>query len=394
VGRDRPATSDAELVGQALGGNSGALAELLRRHWDTAVLLCARVLGSTELARDAAQEAAIAAMTDLERLRSADRFGAWFCGIALNVARRWLRQLRSEVPGMSPDLAAQSPGPQEAAEFADMAARVRRAIATLPNGQKDAVLLYYLQGLNHREVAAELGISPGAVKARLHQARAALAPRLAQYAGPRPVGAGRPAARPAISTEVESMTKPDAARWTQVQAREIRASHHEGADSWQRTYVMMLAERDGDRQLPIWIGPAEAMAMAMALEASETPRPFTYKLAAGLVQAADAEVAEVRITRLLDGVFYALVIVRGPAGTQEVDARPSDAVNLALATGAPIMVDNALFDREVVAEYAEKLAASEVATAQIAEEATQAMAAIRHCRPESGEAPEAPTAHA
>jgi len=390
VGRNRPATSDAELVGQALGGNSGALAELVRRHWDTAVLLCARVLGSTELARDAAQEAAIAAMTDLERLRSADRFGAWFCGIALNVARRWLRQLRSEVPVMSPDLPAQSPGPQEAAEFADMAARVRRAIAALPDGQKDAVLLYYLQGLNQREVAAELGISPGAVKARLHQARAALAPRLAQYAGPRPVGAGRPGARPAISTEVESMTMPDAARWTQVQARGIRVSHHEGADSWQRTYVMMLAEREGDRQLPIWIGPAEAMAMAMALEASETPRPFTYKLAAGLVRAAGAEVAEVRITRLLDGVFYALVIVRGPAGQQEVDARPSDAVNLALATGAPIMVDTALFDRAMPPEFAEKLAASHAATARIAEEASRAMSATRRCGPGSSEAPAAP----
>ena len=61
------------------------MAELLRRHWDVAVLLAARVLGSPDLARDAAQEAAVAAMTDLERLRSPDRFGAWFCGITLDV---------------------------------------------------------------------------------------------------------------------------------------------------------------------------------------------------------------------------------------------------------------------------------------------------------------------
>ena len=73
------------------------MAELLRRHWSIAVLLAGRVLGSPDLARDAAQEAAVAAMTDLERLRSPDRFGAWFCGIALNVSRRWRRQLQSEV---------------------------------------------------------------------------------------------------------------------------------------------------------------------------------------------------------------------------------------------------------------------------------------------------------
>jgi DNA-directed RNA polymerase specialized sigma24 family protein len=52
------------------------MAELLSRHWDTAVLMTGRVLGSPDLALDAVQEAAIAAMTDLERLRSPDRFGA------------------------------------------------------------------------------------------------------------------------------------------------------------------------------------------------------------------------------------------------------------------------------------------------------------------------------
>ena len=96
---------DADLVRDALRGSKEAMAELLRRHWGTAVLLAGRVLGSPDLARDAAQEAAVAAMTDLERLRSPDRFGAWFCGIALNVSRRWRRQLQSEVPGLEPDLA-------------------------------------------------------------------------------------------------------------------------------------------------------------------------------------------------------------------------------------------------------------------------------------------------
>ena len=168
---------DADLVRDARGGSKDALAELLRRHWGTAVLLAGRVLGSPDLARDAAQEAAVAAMTDLERLRSPDRFGAWFCGIALNVSRRWRRQLQAEVPGLGPDLASVSADPAEAAETADTAARVRGAIAALADGQRGAVRLFYLQGLSHREVAAELGISTAAVKARLHQARAALAPR-------------------------------------------------------------------------------------------------------------------------------------------------------------------------------------------------------------------------
>ncbi len=294
------------------------LGELLRRHWDTAMQLAARILGSADLERDAAQEAAIAAMTDLARLRSPDRFGAWYCGIAANVSRRWLRQLRSEVVGLEIDRAADAPGPAELAETADIAATVRGAIAALPDGQRDAVWLFCLQGLSHREAAAELDISVGAVKARLHQARAALGPRLAEMTD---------------KEEAIKVATANETQWTAAGVSEIRRSNGEDA---LRKHVMILQERGGDRRLPIWIGPAEAAALAVVMESVETPRPFTAKLAASLVEAAGARIEEVRITSLLDRVFYASVIVRTPEGAREVDSRPSDAVNLALAADAPI----------------------------------------------------------
>jgi RNA polymerase sigma factor (sigma-70 family) len=358
VGQSRPQLpSDAELVREARGGSKDAMAELLRRHWGTAVLLAGRVLGSPDLARDAAQEAAVAAMTDLERLRSPDRFGAWFCGIALNVSRRWRRQLQSEVPGLGPDLAAGSADPAEAAETADTAARVRGAIGALADGQRGAVRLFYLQGLSHQEVAAELGISTGAVKARLHQARAALAPRLVQFTA---------------LPEVCAMTTEEAAEWTEVAVSEIRRTHHE--DPLQREHVMVLAERDGDRSLPIWIGPAEAAALALVLESVETPRPFAYKLMAGLVEAAGSQVTEVKITRLLDSVFYAVVVVPGPNGPREVDARPSDAVNLAVTSGVPIRLNSSLFGAPAApGDDGERSWDSVAATADIAAEAQQRM---------------------
>ena len=67
-------------------GDRAPLDELLLRHWQTAAFLAGRVLGSPDLGCDAAQEAAVAAMTNLDRLRTPASFGAWFCGIALNVA--------------------------------------------------------------------------------------------------------------------------------------------------------------------------------------------------------------------------------------------------------------------------------------------------------------------
>ena len=98
---DNPAglLPDAQLVEAALGGDKDAFATLVTRHWPTAVALAARVLGTADLARDAAQEAAVAALVGLDRLRAPGRFGAWFCGITLNVARGWVRQLRAELPG-------------------------------------------------------------------------------------------------------------------------------------------------------------------------------------------------------------------------------------------------------------------------------------------------------
>jgi RNA polymerase sigma factor (sigma-70 family) len=335
------------------------MAELLRRHWDTAVALAGRVLGSPDLGRDAAQEAAIAAMTDLDRLRSPDKFGAWFCGITLNVSRSWLRQLQSEVSGLPPDLISATPDPAEAAEIADTAVRVRDAIAALADGQRDAVRLFYLQCLSHREVAEELGVSVGAVKARLHQARAALADRLAQF---------HPPLNPPRKENM--VTASDTAKWVEVVVSEIRRSQEE--DPRQRKHVMILTERGGGRTLPIWIGPAEATVLALALESVETPRPFTYKLAISLVEAAGSQITEVRVTRLTGSIFYASVVVPGRDGQREVDARPSDAVNLAVACDAPIHVRDELFESSGD-DGSVRLSSLLTATAEIAAEYQQRM---------------------
>jgi RNA polymerase sigma factor (sigma-70 family) len=318
-----------------LQSQKNAIAELIARHWLTAVGLASRVLGSADLAQDAAQEASITAMLGLARLRTPDRFGAWFCGITLNVARRWLRHLRTELPASTIEAACAEAGPAERLEAAEIAAAVRAAIAQLAPGQRDAVFLFYLQGLTHREVAAELAISVGAVKARLHQARTALRPQLAPL---------RESPEEHIAPEPKEIAMTAAAAapvWTDVTVTEIRRSD---GDDPARVHVMVLAERDGPRELPIWVGPAEATALAVSLEALETPRPLTYQLAASLVEAAGSRVTEVRISRLADSVFYAVIAVDGPAGPQEVDARPSDAVNLAVVTGTPIRVDPALLD--------------------------------------------------
>ena len=167
---------------RARAGDRIAFGRLLTRHWEFASSVCARLLsGDRDAIDDVLQETSVVALVSLDRLRDPDRFSAWLCGIALNIARRRIREARRThpAPALPEPVVPGDPGPAEHAEAADLARRVRDAISYLPSGQRDAVLLFYLQGLTHREVAAELDISINAVKARLHQARGALEPKLA-----------------------------------------------------------------------------------------------------------------------------------------------------------------------------------------------------------------------
>jgi bifunctional DNase/RNase len=108
--------------------------------------------------------------------------------------------------------------------------------------------------------------------------------------------------------------------------------------------ILLLRENDGSRYLPIWIGPNEATAIALALQGVEPQRPMTHDLLKLVVAALDAEVTRVDVTRLVDGTFFANLVLHRDGEEVSVSARPSDAIALAARTGAPIFADRALVD--------------------------------------------------
>jgi RNA polymerase sigma factor (sigma-70 family) len=312
------------LVAEARAGGKDAFAELVARHRPMVLGLARRLLRDDGLAADATQEATLAALVGLDRLLYPERFGSWYAGIALNVARRWLREpAPSALPEEHPDTGA---GPAERVEAAEVAARVRDAVATLAPGQRAAVLAFYWGGLTHAEAAIELGITPGAVKARLHQARSALAPRLNSVVDDQ--------------EGVRAMASAGTG-WVDAEILEVRGSSRPDPP---RTARGCAAGARAGRRLPIYTGAPEAIAMACSLEAVDMPRPMTYQLAASLLRAAASRVTEIRVTRLAESTFYAVVAVETPTGVAEVDARPSDALNLALVSNAPIRIEAGLLD--------------------------------------------------
>ncbi|ORX00542.1 bifunctional nuclease family protein [Mycolicibacillus trivialis] len=105
--------------------------------------------------------------------------------------------------------------------------------------------------------------------------------------------------------------------------------------------VLLLREASGDRYLPIWIGQAEAAAIALEQQGVEPARPLTHDLIRDLLVALGHSLREVRIVDLQEGTFYADLVFDDDV---VVSARPSDSVAIALRTGVPIFVEEAVLD--------------------------------------------------
>jgi bifunctional DNase/RNase len=114
--------------------------------------------------------------------------------------------------------------------------------------------------------------------------------------------------------------------------------HSLGLDSTSNQPVILLREADGPRILPIWIGRPEAMAILIAMEGVEPPRPMTHDLLLSVLVASGLTLERVEITRLEAGTFFATLVLRGEDGAVIMDARPSDSIALAVRAACPILV--------------------------------------------------------
>ena len=106
--------------------------------------------------------------------------------------------------------------------------------------------------------------------------------------------------------------------------------------------IIILRDQEGQRLLPIWVGVFEANAIALQIENVQTPRPMTHDLLRNVISDLEAEVQRIVVCELKDNTFYAMIYLRSGARTVTVDARPSDALALALRTRSPIFVEEAV----------------------------------------------------
>jgi bifunctional DNase/RNase len=104
--------------------------------------------------------------------------------------------------------------------------------------------------------------------------------------------------------------------------------------------IIILRDKDGQRVLPIWVGVFEANAIALQIENVATPRPMTHDLLKNIIQDLKAEIQKVVVSDLRENTFYAVIYLDAHGETVAIDARPSDAIALALRAQAPFYVED------------------------------------------------------
>jgi RNA polymerase sigma factor (sigma-70 family) len=260
------------------------------------------------------QEALLRAYLGMTQLRDSARFGAWLCGIAVNLAKMQLRRRALEARRLT-ELA-----PEEVVDDRSLLQLVREAVEVLPSGQREVVLMHYVDDLSCDEIASLLGTSAGAVRVRLHRAREQLRGELAVLV---PAPEPREEMQMMIEMKLEDVF--------------VRVAEDEPSRV-SRSRVILLREADGERLLPIWVGAPEGDALALRLTGETTPRPMTSDLLVAVLRATGAHVERVAVTDLRDRTFHGSLTLAIGSRSEEIDARPSDAFNLAARVGAPMYV--------------------------------------------------------
>ena len=358
--------TDADLVALARQGDKTAFGELIERYRPMARQLAQRMVwrGSVtagggpaappDVVPDLVQEAMLQAYLSLDHLRNDASFRAWLYGIVLNVCRNYSRRQKITVHSLEDmagglhfdalPLTSQMPDPQTALDAIERHRTVLEAVNLLSPKNRAATLLFYFDQLSLQEIADILGISITAVKSRLYKSRRTLRGHLA------PVMDGvADLCAPPTGQPVSEMNRKENHRMIEVTIADIATVPEDNHN------IIVLLDKMGQRMLLVWVGSFEAQAIVMGLRDISTARPMAYNFMASLLAATEATLEAVRVEALKGKTFFAVAQVRSGDRLSEVDARPSDALALAMVVGCPIYVSE-----DVMADVGKPLSQEEV----------------------------------
>ena len=272
------------------------------------------------LAQDLTQVALIQAYRCLNTLRDPSRFKYWLLGIVQNICRNYLREKRHHFLSMDnlllqPDKSSQEEVAREVSEI------VLTSIRSLEVNYQEVMIAFYYDGLPLTSIAEQQGISLSAAKVRLHRARQLLKEKLKTYK--------------VLSYYYRE--PPTTNTMKQLTIADIYLKEFGDAG-------ILLQTEDGAHFLPVMVGHPEAKAIFLGMQQHNfsTLRPWTHDLTATLLTATGAILNSICIHKLVNGVFYAYLSLKKGKKTLKIDARPSDAIAIAVRLKTPIYVSDTL----------------------------------------------------
>ncbi|MFC1717155.1 bifunctional nuclease domain-containing protein [Candidatus Poribacteria bacterium] len=335
--------SDETIIRRCLEGDGNAFSLLVEKYQNAVYGLCYHMVGNFADAQDLTQETFVRAYLELVKVREPTRFASWLYRITVNVCRMWLRDRKGtdnvplEAVAQTEEEFADNNSPAEHAEAEELRLSITEAIASLSEKNRLAITLYYIDGLSYGEIGDFLSVSPSAVKSRLHRARKELKEELITM----------------VEDKFDEHQLPEDFSEKVVHEVEVKyvkmKGKGESTDDPVAPIVFLGSKTDEKQLLPIFVGVFEAFAITTTLDGSQQlSRPMTHDLMANMLKEFGMEVVRVVVTDLLENTFYARITVKSDGKLKEIDARPSDAIALALRTGAPIFVAKSVWSESSI----------------------------------------------
>ena len=312
---------EKEYIEQATQGDKKAFNVLAERYYAHCFDKAKSILGDNSLAQDVAQISLFQAYCSLGKLQNTARFKSWLLGIVQNISRNYLKQKKQTFFSLDNLTSSLSASSDEQTEH--LSKLIAEAIKSLEIHYREVITAFYYDGLGLSEIALRQQISPETAKVRLYRGRQILKARLSAH-------------QDLYYYYRKPTNKKKAMKKLTIADVYLKEDGSAG---------LLLQSEGGGYFLPIMVGFLEARAIFTGLQGIKTSRPMSHDLTVSILESTGATLDKVCVNKLVEGVYYAYLAIKHNGKVVQVDARPSDAVALAVRFNTPIFVAKEVLDK-------------------------------------------------
>ena len=314
--------STIELIDKVIEGDKIAYSSLFYGHYNYCFAKALKIIGDSDVAKDLVQESFIEAYFCIGNLKDKSAFKPWLGGIVKNVCKNYLRIHSRQFKSLKQYVECQHD--IEAQEDGKIIEIITQAIGTLSKPSGDIIFAFYYDGKSILDISSEFGITPALTKVSIHRARKELKAIIEKTSG----------------VEYYKTYHKNKKAMKQVKIIDLIPSSND-----LKAWIIALHEEELNLVLPIVITTELAAAMAAGIKGIVLSRPLTHHLLAEVLSTNGIQPESACITNIENGIYHSVLKVKGQHGLQEYDARPSDAINIAIRFGCPIFVSQAVIKK-------------------------------------------------